>query len=221
MKLTIFAATGGIGHEALEQAIVAGHDITAVVRNPKKLSGGVRIVTADLAAPDPVALRSAVEGADAVLSGLGPRKLSEAGITSQGTRAIVEAMKATNVRRIVAVSAAPISTVPSPGRPKPPERDPGEGFFMRNLPSPLIKTILRKHYADLALMEDILRDSGLDWTVVRPPRLTFKPRTGIYRTACEQNLRRGLVISRADVADFMLRALEKPETINHAIGIAY
>jgi putative NADH-flavin reductase len=221
MKLTIFAATGGIGRQALEQAIAAGHEVTAVVRNPNKLSREVRIVTADLAAPDPAALESSVAGADAVLSGLGPRSLSEAGITSRGTEAIVQAMKATNVRRIVVVSAAPISTVPSPGHPKPPKRDLGEGFFMRNLLSPLIKTILRKHYADLALMEDILRDSGLDWTIVRPPRLTDKPLTGTYRTAYGQNLRRGLFISRADVADLMLRVLKQPETIKQAIGIAY
>jgi putative NADH-flavin reductase len=221
MKLTIFAATGGIGRQALEQAVAAGHDVTAVVRNPNKLAREVRIVTADLADPDPAALESALEGADAVLSGLGPRSMSEAGITSRGTRAIVQAMKATNVRRIVVVSAAPISTVPSPGRPKPPKRDPGEGYFMRNLLSPLIKTILRKHYADLALMEDLLRDSGLDWTIVRPPRLTDKPLTGTYRTAYGQNLRRGIFISRADVADLMLRVLGQPETIEKAIGIAY
>src|SRR3984893_1245319 len=119
MKLTIFAATGGIGRQALEQAVAAGHDVTAVVRNPKKLSGEVRVVTADLAAPDPAALKSAVEGADAVLSGLGPRSTSEAGIAAQGTRAIAAAMKAAGVRRIVVVSAAPIGTVPSPGRPNP------------------------------------------------------------------------------------------------------
>src|SRR5439155_9812444 len=100
----------------LEQAIAAGHDVTAVVRNPKKLSGQVRVVTADLATPDLAVLESAVDGADAVLSGLGPRSSSEAGIASRGTRAIVRAMQATDVRRIVVVSAAPIGTVPSPGR---------------------------------------------------------------------------------------------------------
>jgi uncharacterized protein YbjT (DUF2867 family) len=156
MKLTIFAATGGIGRQALEQAVAAGHDVTAVVRNPKKLSGQVRIVTADLAAADPAVLESAVDGADAALSGLGPRSNSEAGVASQGTQAIVQAMQATDVRRIVVVSAAPIGTVPSPGRPKPPTHDPGDGFFMRNLFSPLTKAALRKPYADLALMEDIL-----------------------------------------------------------------
>jgi len=221
MKLTIFAATGGIGRQALEQAIAVGHEVTAVVRNPKKLSREVRVVTADLAAPDPAALESAVKGADAVLSGLGPRSASEAGIAGQGTRAIVQAMKATNVRRIVVVSAAPIGTVPSPGRPNPPKHDPGDGFFVRNLFSPLIKAALRKHFADLALMEDVLRDSGLDWTVVRPPRLTEKTVTGRYRTAYGQNLRRGLFVSRADVAHLMLRVLRQPETVKQAIGIAY
>ena len=225
MKLTIFAATGGIGRHVLEQAVAKGHEVTAVVRDPKKLPEQVRqkvrIVTADLAAPDLGSLKSAVAGADAVLSGLGPRTLSEAGITSRGTRAIVDAMKATGAQRIVVVSAAPIGTVPSPGRPNPPRHDPGEGFFMRHLLSPMIKTVLRKHYADLALMEDILRESSLDWTVMRPPRLTDKPLSGKYRSAHGQNLRRGLTISRADVADMMLRVLEQPETINQAIGIAY
>jgi putative NADH-flavin reductase len=95
MKLTIFAATGGIGRQLLEQAVAAGHDVTAAVRNPGKLIQDVRTVTADLAAPDPAALESAVAGADAVLSGLGARSRSDAGIVSQGTRAIIAAMTAT------------------------------------------------------------------------------------------------------------------------------
>ena len=221
MKLTIFAATGGIGRQLLAQAVAAGHDVTAVVRNPKKLSGEIRVVTADLAASDQVALGSAVEGTDAVLSALGPRSISEAGIASQGTRAIVQAMQAVGVRRVVVVSAAPVSTIPSPGRPKPLKHDPGDGFFMRNLAAPLVKAIFRKHYVDLALMEDILRDSGLAWTVVRPPRLTDRPLSGAYRTAYGQNLPRGLSISRADVAHLMLRVLGQPETIGRVIGVAY
>ncbi len=220
MKLTIFAATGGIGRQVLEQALAAGHDVTAVVRNPEKISGGARIVRADLAAPDPAVLEGAVEGADAVLSALGPRSNSEAGVTSRGTRAIVQAMQAAGTRRIVVVSAAPISTVPSPNRPNPPKHDPGDGFFMRHLFSHIGKIALRKHFAEIAVMEDILADSGLDWTVVRPPRLTGKPLTGSYRTAYGQNLRGGFLISRADVAHLMLRVLEQPETVKQAIGIA-
>jgi uncharacterized protein YbjT (DUF2867 family) len=224
MKLTIFAATGGIGRQILEQAVGAGHDVTAVVRNPQKLPGElsrqVRVVTADLAAPNPAALKSAVEGANGVLSGLGPRSNSEAGIATQGTRVIAAAMQAVGARRIIVVSAAPIGTVPSPGQPKPPKHDPGDGFFMRHLFAPLTKAALRKHYADLAEMEDVLRDSGLAWTAVRPPRLTDKPLTGTYRTAHGRNLRRGLFISRADVAHYMLLALEQTETIRQTIGIA-
>jgi putative NADH-flavin reductase len=220
MKLTIFAATGGIGRELLDQAVAAGHDVTAVVRNPNKLPRTVRTITADLAAAEPAALESAVAGADAVLSGLGPRSVAETGVASRGTRAIVHAMRATGVRRIVVVSAAPIGTVPSPGRPKPPKHDPGDGFLMRYLLSPLTKAALRKPYADLALMEDVLRDSDLDWTVIRPPRLTDKPLTGAYRTASGQNLRRGVLVSRADVAHLMLRVLDQPETIKQFIGIA-
>ena len=146
----------------LEQAIAAGHDVTAVARNPQKLPGElpgqVSVVTADLAAPDQATLESAVEGADAVLSGLGPTSNSEAGVATQGTRAIAAAMKATGAQRIIVVSAAPIGTVPSPGRPNPPRHDPGDGFLMRHLGAPLTKAAFRKHYADLAQMEDILRD---------------------------------------------------------------
>jgi hypothetical protein len=69
-------------------------------------------------------------------------------------------------------------------------------------------------------MEEVLRDSGLDWTVVRPPRLTNKPLTGSYRTACGENVRGGLSVPRADVAHLMLRVVGQPETIKQTIGIA-
>jgi len=220
MKLTIFAATGGVGRQLLEQAIAAGHDVTAVARNPAKLTRQVRTVTADLAAADSAALEPAVAGADAVLSGLGPHSNADAGIAAPGTQSIVAAMQATGVRRIVVVSAAPVSTVASPGNPNPPKHDPGDGFFMRHLFSRIAAARFGKVYDDLAAMEDILRDSGLDWTVVRPPQLTDKPPTGNYRTAYGQNLRRGLSVPRADVARFMLYALGQPETIGKVIGIA-
>jgi len=220
LKLTILAATGGIGRQLLEQAVDAGHDVTAVVRSPRKLSRQVRTVVTDLASPDQGALEAAVQGADAVVSGLGARSASEAGVAWRGTLAVTQAMKRTGVPRIVVVSAAPIGTVPSPGRPKPPKHDPGDGFFMRHLLAPLTKFALRAHYADLARMEDVLRDSGLDWTVVRPPQLTNKPWTGDYAIAYGHNLRGGFSIPRADVADFMLHAISQPGTIRHTMGIA-
>jgi putative NADH-flavin reductase len=223
MRLIILGATGGIGAQLLDRAVAAGHDVTAVVRDPRKLASrnGVRVVAADLAAPEPAVLESAVAGADAVLSGVGPRAMTKAGVAEHGTREIIRAMQATGVRRIVVVSAAPISTVPSPSRPNPPRHDPGEGFLMRNLLTPFAKTVMHERYADLALMEDVLRDSGLDWTIFRPPRLTNGPLAGTYRTAFGQNLRGGALISRADVAHAMLAALDQPSTVRQAIGIAY
>jgi putative NADH-flavin reductase len=220
MKLTIFAATGGIGRQLLDQAIAAGHDVTAVARSPHELPSGVRTAAADLTAAEPADLAAALQGADAVLSGLGPRTNAEAGITAHGTRTITAAMETAGVRRIVVVSAAPISAVASPARPNPPKHDPGDGFVMRHLLAPLARASLRRTFADLAEMEDVLRASGLDWTSVRPPRLTDKALTGTYRTAYGQNLRRGLTVSRADVAHFMLRTLDMPATIGETVGIA-
>jgi len=223
MRITIFAASGGIGRHVLSQAVAAKHDVTAVVRDPAKLSAAdrsVRVVAADLTAADPQVLADAVDKADAVISGLGPRSAADFGVVSRGTRAIIAAMRATGTRRILAVSASAVSTVPSPGRPHPPRRDPGEGFVTRNLITPALKLALRRHYADLALMEDMLRDSELDWTVVRPPRLTDRPLTGVYRTAYGQNLRRGTAVPRADVAHYLLRAIDDPDSVRQAVGIA-
>jgi uncharacterized protein YbjT (DUF2867 family) len=220
MNLTIVGATGGIGRQLLEQAAEAGQQVTAVVRNPDALAKRVRAFSVDLAKGDSPSLRQAIAGADAVLSGLGPRSAADVGVAARGTRAIVEAMRAVGVNRIIVVSAAPVGTVASPGRPNPPRYDPGDGFFMRHVLTPLIKAALSRHYADLARMEDVLRESPIEWTIVRPPRLSNGPRRRRYRTALGRNLRRGLSISRADVADFMLHAVDDPKTIRQIIGLA-
>jgi uncharacterized protein YbjT (DUF2867 family) len=221
MRLTIVAATGGVGRQLVEQAVAAGHDVTAVARRPRDLPGQVRAVAVDFARPDVRALAAAVRGADAVLSALGPRNArADAGVTSRGTRAIVAAMRAEQVRRIVVVSAAPVGPVPVPGRPTPARHDPGDGFFMRHLGARFARAMFGGHYADLAVTEQILRDSDLDWTVSRPPKLTDKPLTGSYRTARNRNVRGGFSVPRADVAHHMLAMLIQPDTITQVIGIA-
>jgi hypothetical protein len=85
---------------------------------------------------------------------------------------IIQAMRAARSRRLVVVSAALVGSVPSPGRPHPPKHDLGDGFFMRHLLSPIATAMQREHMADLAVMEDIVRDSDLDWTVTRPAQLS-------------------------------------------------
>lgn len=223
MKITIFGATGGIGAECLRLALAAGHEVTAVVRDAGRLSlEPHHVMVADLrVAPDMKELTLACEGADGVLSGIGPRSpRHDRGVVTEATRVIVAAMHAAHARRIVIVSAAPVSTVPTPGNPDAPRRDPGEGAFTRYVLTPIVKRALSSVYADLAAAEDVLRESGLDWTAVRPPRLTDKPGTGRYRTAPERNLTRGHTIPRADVAAAMLAMVNQPSTIGHAIGVA-
>jgi len=220
MRISIVAATGGIGRHLLRQALEAGHDVTAVVRSPEKITDPVRVARADLAHPDLPALAEAVEGSDAILSALGARTKVESGVAWRGTAALVEAARETKVGRLIVVSAAPMGTFPSPERPHPPKHDPGDGFFMRHLGAPFAKTMFRTHYEDLARMEDAVRDSGLDWTISRPPKLTDGPLTRHYRTAIDRNIRGGFSVSRADVADQMLACLTRPETIGHTIGMA-
>ena len=222
LKLTLVAATGGVGRQLLAQALTAGHSLTAVVRNPAALAdAGVRTVPLDLGAADPAALVEAIRGADAVLSALGRRRAADQGIAARGTRALVQAMEAAGTRRIVVVSASPVSTTPSPARPYPPAHDPGEGWLQRHLLTPVIRAVLAPVYADLAEMEDVLNASSLEWTVVRPPRLTDGKLTGRYRTAVDHNVRGGLFISRADLAHLMLRVLGDPSTVRRAIGVGY
>ena len=91
---------------------------------------------------------------------------------------------------------------------------------MRHLLSPLTKARFHELYAGLALTEEIVRESGLDWTVDRPPRLIDRPLRGIYRTAHDVNVRRGLSISRANVAHLTLPVLEQPETSGRAASLA-
>jgi putative NADH-flavin reductase len=211
MKITVFGATGRIGALVVSQALDAGHPVTAVVRDAAKLDAGhpaLRVVTVPGLA-DPAPLRPALDGSDAVISAVGPRRRTDVGVATTATHGILQAMAATGVRRLVAVSATPVGPTPE-----------GEGWLDRRILSPLLHSLLRNVYTDLAAMEDEIRRSGTDWTVVRPPRLLDRPATGRYRSVVDGNVRRGRTIARADVAHAMLVALSDPSTIGHALGIA-
>ena len=195
--------------------------VTAVVRNPSKLPADVDVVRLDLASPDGEVLAAALRDVDAVISAVGPNRAAQAGIAARATAAITHAMDGAGVRRLVVISAAPVGVVPSSHRPHPPRYDPGDDLLMRHLLSPLIRRVFGPVYTDLAAMEDLLRDGSLDWTSIRPPRLTNGPFTGTYRTAIDRNLPHGLTISRPDVAHLMLTVLRQPQTVRHSVGVAY
>jgi putative NADH-flavin reductase len=221
VKLALIGASGGIGREILSQALTAGHLVKAVVRNPSKLSAEVDVVRVDLASPDGEVLAATLRNVDAVISAVGPSRAAQAGIAARATAAIVRAMAGAGVRRLVVISAAPVGVVPSPHRPHPPRYDPGDDLLMRYLLSPLIRRLFGPVYTDLADMEDLLRNGRLDWTAIRPPRLTNGPLTRTYRTAIDRNVPHGLIISRRDVAHLMLTVLQQRETVRHSVGVAY
>jgi uncharacterized protein YbjT (DUF2867 family) len=211
MKVTVFGATGGIGREIVRQALDVGHKVTAVVRDPARLgiSGpGLEVVTVP-GLTDPEPLRPALEGSDAALSGVGPRARKDGPVASTATRGILAAMRASGISRFVAVSAVPVGPVPE-----------GESWVNRRLLLPFISALLRDVYADLTVMEQEIADSGVDWTVVRPPKLTDKALTRRYRSVVGGNVPRGYAISRADVAHAMLAALDDPATVGQAVGVA-
>ncbi|MEU5631920.1 NAD(P)-dependent oxidoreductase [Streptomyces rishiriensis] len=210
MKFTVFGATGGIGREVVRQALDAGHQVTAVVRDPAGLGvtgDRLEVVRADLTDPQP--LRTAVTGRDAVLSGLGARRRKDAGVAARLTRTVLTAMEAEDVRRLLVVSAAPVGPAPA-----------GDGALDRTMRS-LVSAALKDVYADLREMEAELARSATDWTVVRPPRLQNKPLTGSYRTSVGGFPPRGRFIGRADVAHAMLTMVTDTGTVKQGVGAAY
>ncbi|MFI6011663.1 NAD(P)-dependent oxidoreductase [Streptomyces sp. NPDC051243] len=210
MKLTVFGATGGIGTEIVRQALDAGHEVTAVVRDPARLpltGDRLEVFRADLT--DPGALRPAVAGRDAVLSGLGARRRGDAGVAARLTRTVLAALEAEEVRRLLVVSAAPVG-------PEPEE----DGFLDRAVRG-VVSAALKDIYADLRVMEAEVARAAVDWTVVRPPRLQDKPVTGRYRTVVGGFPRRGRFIGRADVAHAMLGMVKDAATVGRGVGVAY
>jgi uncharacterized protein YbjT (DUF2867 family) len=222
MRIVVLGGTGGVGQAIVRQAVGAGYTVVALARDPSKLatSPSVVPVTADLMEPNPKVLLDAMEGADAVLSALGPRGKSDTGILSNAATATLLAMGNAGIRRYIGVSAAPVGTVPSALNPNPPRHDPGDDLIARYVMMPIVHRVFGTVYRDAATMEDAVRASDLDWTLVRPPRLTNGPRTGTYRTATDRNVRGGRSISRADVADAMLSSLTEPATVGHTLGVA-
>lgn len=207
MRLAVFGASGGTGRQIVKLAVESGHDVTAVVRPGSKLNvpAGAEVVTADVM--DPLAITPAVERHNAVVSAIGPRTTGPTSVCHDATRSITSAMRAAGVNRLVVVSQATVTTD-------------GDGPVTRIAVKPLLRRLLRHAISDALRMEEHLRSADLDWTVVRPPRLTNGRGAGRYRTAYGANVRRGFNLSRRDLAAAVLAALEDPATVGTAIGVA-
>lgn len=209
MRLLIVGATGGTGRALVEQALERGHAVTALVRNPMRLGlshDRLTVVVGDVMVPG--SLDPAVRGQDAVLSALGHKRwFHPTSILSAGTQHLVDAMRRHGVRRLVVETALGV----------------GETWWQMGLYYTLFVRvfILPFYFFDKRRQEAVVRRSDLEWTLVRPGALNNGPRRGRFR----QGPRVGhwlwtVVISRADVAAFMLDQLTDPRYIGAAVGVA-
>ncbi len=198
MKIVVLGAAGGIGRHVVAQALEAGHSVTAFLRDPGKLSlrhERLAIVRGDVL--DGETVRTAIVGHDAVVSALGVRDRAPTTLYSEGARNALTAMTAEGIRRYIAISASGF------------HRDENDPFLIRYVLKPIVSLLLNESYADLVRMESIIAESDRDWTIVVPPRLTDGPRTERYREELDVNVRNGQSISRADVADYIVKHLAK------------
>ncbi|WP_315724319.1 MULTISPECIES: SDR family oxidoreductase [unclassified Bradyrhizobium] len=191
-NILVLGATGGTGRLIVRDALARGHHVSALVRSPEKAGDlqGAQLIVGD--ARDEATLRKALKGQDAVISSLGTSlsPFKEVTTLSTSTRALVEAMKAEGVARLVAITG--IGAGDSKGH---------GGFVYDRLILPLL---LRNVYADKDRQEAIIRDSGLDWVIVRPAMLNDKPGGRAVRALTDLAGFHGGTIARADVARFVV-----------------
>jgi putative NADH-flavin reductase len=207
VKLVILGATGGTGLEVVRQGLERGHSLTALVRSPDRLREfGGRLVVKQGNLLDSADLQQTIQGHDAVVSAFGPRvpiSKADAHLLQRFAVALTNAMPRAGVTRAVVESVA---------------------FLFKDAIFPpaylLGRLLFRQIVDDASAMERLFAESQLDWTMVRPPELTDKPYTGKYRVREEHLPLFGLKISRADVANFMIRAVEDHASSRKVVGVS-
>lgn len=208
MKLLVLGGTGRTGGPLLMQALQRGHSVTALARDPAKLANQdpqIRVVKGDVMDVDTLA--PAFRSHDAILATLtsGSRSYGPVRFFTDSVRNIVAAMEQADVKRIVYVTSGGVE-----------KNDPVHGLIMKLIVHPLLRYV----YEDMGRAEQYLAATSVDWTVVRPPYLTDGPFTGKYRISERFAPPKGTRLSRADLAHFMLEALQ-PEYIRKLPSIAY
>ena len=209
MKLVIFGSTAGTGRELVEQALEQGHDVSAFARTPEKLGDleypNLRVIQGDVL--DSAAVAAAVAGQEAVLCTIG----AGAGRTTlreDATRNILQAMDAAGVQRLICQSSLGVG-----------DSRANLGAFTKYV---IVGLFLRHAFADHERQEAVIKQSSLKWTIVRPPHLLDTPRTGVYRHGFPPPDRDiAGQISRADVADFMLKQLTDDSYLQSTPGVSY
>lgn len=205
MRIAVFGATGGTGREVVRQALDAGHEVTVMVRKAgivfSEGNPHLHVVVGGLDRQDVVA--QVVANQDAVISALGTNDKGPVTVCTDGVRAILAAMNTEVVRRLVVVSAHGAAE----------SRD-------RSLYVLAVWAALKNKMRDKESMEALIRASDVDWTIVRPPALTNGPRTASYRTGTDLKIRIASRISRADLADFLIKEAVSTANVGETPKIA-
>jgi len=205
MKIAVFGATGGTGNEVVKQALTAGHEVTAFVRDasrPTIQNEQLRIVTGDVF--DPASVAQAVQGQDTVVCALGAgQDLKKTTVRTTGTENIIYGMQTHGVKRLMVVTAMGV----------------GESWDdLSMLNKFFFAVLLKSSRVDHEAQEAAVKESGLDWTIIRPSGLTDEPRTGVYDVG-ERIPAKSSKIARADIADLILKELEQNKLIGKAVTI--
>ena len=216
MRLFILGATGRTGAELVEQGLARGHAVTAFVRSPRKIALEHERLTVIEGDPlDAGQLRAALPGHDIVLFALGPGPAADhprlslpftngsspLTVSGDSARSTVRAMQETGVHRLIVVSVAFLFP---------------DFLLGRIFGSLFFRDVVR----DAREVERVVGESGLEWTIVRPPQLTPGARTGQYRVKDGHRPPRGFSLSRADLAHFMLREAEHPQHLRKIVGVS-
>ena len=207
MRLLILGATGPTGRHLVDQALAAGHEVTAFARDAARMDvKHPNLTVASGVATDSRALEGPMVGQDAVLSALGAGNSLRSDIATRSVAALIPAMRAQGLQRVILLSAFGV----------------GETFEQASVVQRLAyRTLLRQIFADKAKADAMLRQSGLDWTLVYPTVLTNGPRTNTYRVGEKLAMKAMPKISRADVAVFMLAQLSAAEWLRRTAVISY
>ena len=209
MKLLIFGATGGTGRQIVEQALEQGHIVTAFARNPAKLNikhKNLQVAQGDVM--DLTSVEKAVQGQEAVVCVLGAGQKLTGNIRSEGTRQIIQAMEKIGIRRFICQSTLGAG-----------DSWDNLNFFWKYI---MFGMLLRNVFADHQRQEKVVRQSRLDWTIVRPGAFVDGDRTGNYRHSFPSTDKTSkLKISRADVADFILKLLGDDSSIHQTASVSY
>ncbi len=209
MKLIIFGATGTIGCHLVDQALSQGNRVTAYARSPEKFGRtheNLRVAKGDVL--DPASVKSAIQGQDGALCSLGMPIMNKEKLRANGTKNVIRAMQETGVKRFVCLSGL------------------GAGDSRDILPVHykylIIPLVMRHLYADHELQESYVRNSQLDWVIVRPGSFSKGEYTGAYQhgfTTADKSLK--LKVSAADVADFMLKQLIDDTYLRQTPSLSY